>query len=463
MKEIFLQSYADAYAVNRLQAARVVGYELWDLPGSLLRAYWIEFREVFMGNKTYTSVGWGQAALAGLPHLLIGLVAALPALFFVLGKSMPTVGSRGGTYFYITDLIFVILMIVLFVAAWRKGWPIWSASLFAYGLIILVVVVAAGFGQFLSGIFGGDLWLGLVFFLLALGALVWMLLFLAFRRHMHALLFSLPLFFLFWQVILEFTSPAARAVAVLLASLIVALIASWVLRQSSLRSGLLVVLAANALVGLLYAGARTYFVNMETYPFLRPGDLAELLDRFVLPFTALSTIQLGPFLLRLLKQQAEKTGQTRSFNLALVGLVLELACVLLAHIWLQQSFDQVRQMGLSKTPGLVAAWVSYFGAVVFLVGAVRIMISAHRQRSQPSTLWMAAVVTLLVLLPPLAALALEFGYHIPVEMPYAMAWLQQQPVWLVYLLAGVWVFSAGWVTVKFLEPISEPAYSSPTK
>jgi len=82
-----------------------------------------------MGDSQKTP--WGEAVLAGLPHLLAGLALGLPLLLVTVDQP-----SRGSALAFILTYGIVITLILAilgsFVLAWRRGWPRWAASWYFY-------------------------------------------------------------------------------------------------------------------------------------------------------------------------------------------------------------------------------------------------------------------------------------------------------------------------------------------
>jgi len=79
---------------------------------------------------------WKAAFLAGLPHILMGLLIGI-------GKLLTTATSRPSqTMSTIAGVSLMGLVAVVLFFAWRRGWPLWSASWYGYGTWTAMVLVS---------------------------------------------------------------------------------------------------------------------------------------------------------------------------------------------------------------------------------------------------------------------------------------------------------------------------------
>jgi hypothetical protein len=70
---------------------------------------------------------WKAAFLAGLPHILMGLLIGT-------GKLLTTAASRPSQAMSIIAGVSLMgLVVIVLFFAWRRGWPLWSASWYGYG------------------------------------------------------------------------------------------------------------------------------------------------------------------------------------------------------------------------------------------------------------------------------------------------------------------------------------------
>jgi hypothetical protein len=79
---------------------------------------------------------WKAAFLTGLPHILMGLLIGT-------GKLLTTVTSHPSqTISIIAGVSLMGLVAVMLFFAWRRGWPLWSASWYGYGTWTAMVLVS---------------------------------------------------------------------------------------------------------------------------------------------------------------------------------------------------------------------------------------------------------------------------------------------------------------------------------
>jgi hypothetical protein len=80
-----------------------------------------------------------DAFLAGMPHLLMGLLIGIGKLLSATEVYPPSqaVSSFVGVFLG-------LLVVVVLIAAWRLGWPLWSASWYLYGTWVGMVIIALG-------------------------------------------------------------------------------------------------------------------------------------------------------------------------------------------------------------------------------------------------------------------------------------------------------------------------------
>lgn len=64
---------------------------------------------------------WGAAILAGLPHLLMGLLIGVGKLLDQTIQINQNISNALG-------ISLGLLVIAILIYAWRRGWPLWSAS-----------------------------------------------------------------------------------------------------------------------------------------------------------------------------------------------------------------------------------------------------------------------------------------------------------------------------------------------
>ena len=447
----------------RLSDARPFGWRAWiktvlsellDYPASLYRAYGSEWTEAAMQTTAAIEIPWKQAALAGLPPLLVGIMNGLPVLVGLLGATLPMVQMNTGAFIGIIDIIFGVLILVFLGLAWRTGWPRWSASL--YGLGVAVILVALTPLVYLLTRQQVNLWQQIELFLVGPIALALVLYLAARREPVRGLLTGLPAILILWNFILEFTAPGARAFVGVVAWLAAALVSAWIARHGNARQGALLALGVAVGSGLLYSLARTYFIHPDDTPYVQVGNLAEMAERWLIPLLAVSAVLVGPALLNGLRRQAQAAGRVWAFRLAFVGVLVELAGTLGAHLGIQ--LDLFRLF-----PGADSAmiWLSYLGGALFLVGVVLILTAkqAPTPWQERVNQWLSAAI--LFLTPVAVTLPLAHGYLPGTRaLPYGLTWLIQLPIGLLLILAVVWVMAGGWAMdwhIRAVTPTPNPS------
>ena len=264
---------------------------------------------------------WRDAALAGLPHLLVALVTGLPGLLRAYGVLAPyTQGMPVSEILLDLGLAGTIVLVLIY--AWRRSWPRWSASWYGYGLAVAVapVVMLLQDGTtptVLSGAF--------VFVVTPL-ALAWLLYKVARRDRLKGLLAALPVVTAMWFPILEFVPPPVRAPITLGGWLVTALVAVAIMRLGNVQVGVWLVIGVSLLVGLPFSYARTYLHDIPPAHAAEPSVWG-LVNRFAPQLLASSTLVIGPLLARALRELGKRSGRMGilGYRLALLGVLLNLA------------------------------------------------------------------------------------------------------------------------------------------
>ena len=144
MTAVFMQAVESSAGTSK--ALRFFLRELKDLPSSLIRQHWLAIRKEKVPMTTLTESNgiqieerqpgaWGVAFLAGLPHLLMGLLIGLGKL------SVFDVYQTSQTISVIIGLALALLVVAMLMLAWRRGWPLWSASWYLYGVWVTIAIL----------------------------------------------------------------------------------------------------------------------------------------------------------------------------------------------------------------------------------------------------------------------------------------------------------------------------------
>jgi hypothetical protein len=284
MAQVFQDASRQAQRIGLRCLLTFLLKELFDLPGSLLSEHaWVLFRkEAHMSDIVnldsnagglsaslgFTSppVSWKESLLAALPFLVVAFTG-LTTLLSGLGIS----NSESPLFKVLMPVFtvsFFLLAVGIFIFAWRKHWPRWSASWFILWLIAALapLTLISNIAD-LSSIFyiyvQPFLW---AFILLAIA---WLLYRLSCQDVIKGILAALPVMGLTWILHQEFVRDDLEGTVTLLSWLLVAVSAVLVLHLNNLRSGVLLTLGTNILIGLAYAFEGIYFGG--TLNFDAPG------------------------------------------------------------------------------------------------------------------------------------------------------------------------------------------------
>jgi len=188
------------------------------------------------------------AILAGLPHLLIGLLIGG-------GKLLTTTAHPSSTLSTSSGLLFVGVVLAGHLFAWRRSWPLWSASWYGYGVWAIMALASLGLSHLdLDGAWGIThglylCWIGLVIFgyvaLLVRDRL----------RGLLAVAFLPPMLGL---TLLEFVPNTVEGWLAIGLGLLIALAAGAIVRLASFPVGLGLALAVNVVAGLALAYVAEY-------------------------------------------------------------------------------------------------------------------------------------------------------------------------------------------------------------
>lgn len=232
---------------------------------------------------------WQAAFLAGLPHILMGLLIGL-SKFLTTATSHP---SRTASTIVGASLMGLVVAMLFF--AWRRGWPLWSASWYGYGVWAAMALVSLAISQleleeswrYTNALYLG--WLGLwilgYFYLLA-------------KDRLKALLAVAFLFPMFGILFLEFVPNPIEGWLAIGLGLLSALTSGAIVRRGDFRLGLRSALGVNVAIGLAlaYVGEyQTADLPLSLQQTLSLSNFAGLLTLYLV--LALGLIG-GPLLLR---------------------------------------------------------------------------------------------------------------------------------------------------------------------
>ena len=291
--------------------------ELKDLPGSLYKQHWMEAQkegshmnaipENNHNNQQASTYpehlpgSWGAAVLAGLPHLLMGLLIAADKFLTLSGNKqfLQNVFASFAQVHFVSNILgisLVLLVAIILFFAWRRSWPLWSASWYGYGFLFLMGIVSL----IISELDIQESWLytnAAILIWLVVWATAYLYLF--FRDRLRALLTIFFLFPLLGVMLLEFISNPIEGWLAISLGLLTALTAGTIVRLGSYRVTLGLVIGVNLVAVLTLAYIRNY--KMTDLPSSIPPhwpDISSFLELLAF-YTIIALILIGtPFLIQ---------------------------------------------------------------------------------------------------------------------------------------------------------------------
>jgi hypothetical protein len=261
MQEVFSQAIEEQTKEGIAKFLAFCMRELIDLPGSVYKQHWAEIRKEGSGmtgvaeineKKQYSPIAidhhpgsWGEAFLSGLPHLLMGLLIGVGKLL----TTSPTTQLTQSVS-VVLGLSLGLLVVIVMIYAWRRKWPLWSASWYGYSIFILMGIVT----YIISKIDINESWryTNAVFLSwLAIWGIGYLYLF--FRDRLRALLtifFFIPLL---GVMMLEFIPDPIEGWLGISLGLLTALTAATIVRLGSYRVTLGLVIGVNVVAALILA------------------------------------------------------------------------------------------------------------------------------------------------------------------------------------------------------------------
>jgi hypothetical protein len=404
------------------------------------------------GESTPSSPTRGEIILVVVPFITLLIIQSIPQLLVLAG--VVRWESRSIPVLQVIIGVFVVLLLLgglLF--AWRTNWPRWSATWFIFFCLFCIspLVYLTTLFEDVSRV--ADIFSEFVGFIL-LPLIIALLLYWVTRLDpIKGLLAVLPVVVLIWIPNMEFV-PDQIEIPISIVSMVVAAFgAVAILRLGDWRIGLWLVILAAGLIGLLYSYAGTYHGGSLPYSAPGPNPL-EVLKNFIPQFLAMSAIVLGPFLAVSFRGIGRHSGLTGriSYHLALIGMLLVLACALANFFVLTDSRVQV----LRGSAYLLLNELFLFGLLFYLVAVLILGLVYLRQ--QPIRGWLEySLLSLLTLFLPAVLM-------MPVMQPFStyfdaissFAWIYSLPLALIAILGFAWFFLAGWLVTHHNQQNSSP-------
>lgn len=401
-------------------------------------------------NDRLPGAPWGQSLLAGLPHLLVGLVSTLSGILVALGLIAPDSLLASGLTLALV-LAFVATGLGLLALAWRQGWPRWAASWYTYwalgvlGLaLISVQFIALGRTASFTSIFSL-----LPVFLLA----AYILYRLSRSDPLRALLAALPIVLMLWMTLLEFVPNLIRSATQMFAWLLAALTATLIVRRGRPDLALILALLFSLLAGLPYAYDGIFLGG--ALPFSAPGPSAAEVTKVWLPYwLATSTLLVGPWLgraHRLLGLRAGRFGGV-FYRLALLSLLLVILSVL-------GSFALATSDQLFTQNPTWLDWIRLgaYGALLVYLMAYGLLLLAAMRSDAHLPLPLTAGLLLASLGLPLALIFGAFnGFrYLPPGLPLGLSNTLEISIWLEIGAGILWLLLSAWTLIRIEQEIKK--------
>ena len=456
--------------------------ETLDFPSSLLHEHaWALFRKESSMSESVqlesnagglsASLGfssppfsWKEALLAILPFLTIAF-SGLTTLLSGLG-----VASSESALFRILSPIFGVTLLLVglgvFIFAWRKGWPRWSASWYVFWL-----VAALGLLTLISNIPGlSDIFYVYVQPLLwafILMVIAWFLYRLACQDAVKAILAALPVMGMTWFLHQEFVGNQLKGTITLVSWLLVAICAVLILRLNSLRAGLLLALGTNVLIGLAYAYEGIYFGGTLNFDAPGPNGI-QVLRSFLPQWVGISTLVLGPLLARSFREIGYRIQPAGLwlYRLVLAGLLLLIFCNVTTFIIYTTDDLRISLQGEE----LFLSTLTWTGLAIFLVDFILLSRQTLQEKAIHSP-WLLVLLGLCALFVPfvlLLGMIPGFRLTLPFFWFPALTWLrgvtliQQFPDFWPSVLGVLWVVASSWLVIYRSSTMVASPWPTPT-
>jgi hypothetical protein len=391
--------------------------------------------------KTSPAAGWGEITLAALPFLLILLADALPKMLVETGLLAWEDAAMRLLNIGLTVLLAGCLLVAFFLA-WRRKWPLWSATWLLFFCAPPLILVFGLFNLLTQGQLSFTISQEVVIYVW-FPLFVAVLLYLVTRRDpLRGLLAALPVLYILWNPNMEFVPDWIEVALKIPSLLLICLAIAFVLRRDDWRLGLYAILGANLAVGALFSYAGTY--HGGTLPFTASGpSLVEVARSLIPQYLATCAILLGPLFAWRFRQAGRLAGRggVIAYHLLLAGLLLVILANLAGLSLMMQADNPA-----SKASNAMAPWI-WLGLALYLVGVV--WLYWYRTFPRTASAWTEAV--LLPLLPlgiPIALVLPFITWKWPVSNLYGIPLLWAFPHAASLSLGLAWLGLSVWVITR---------------
>ncbi len=467
MQNVFAEALTAAGRLGIAETLRLCAREFTNLPGSVLQEYWQawferenemyenrdELPDSYAPNERLVGrpsrPGWGEAFLAALPYVLILLLDALPKLFVLAG--VMSWESPGMQIFTTTlGVLALIAFLGILALAWRRKWPLWSASWYLFTGVLVMLPLGWLFSllaQERTQVQVGEAVLYLALPLFIAVALYWVVR----LDRLRGLLAAIPIVFYLWLPNMEFVPDNIEVSIKAISTIMITIAVMAIVRNGNWRTGLWIILLTNLAVGLQFSYAGIY--HGGTLPFVAPGPSAvEVLKSFLPQYLAISAILLGPFLAVKFRETGRRSGPTGNigYHLALLGLLVVFSANLFAVM--QGTNDD---MDSRLTEGILR-WVIYLALGGYCVGALLLFWAARKAGALPGPLEIGLMIILPLAIP--LALTMPFiDWKWPISSLYGVPVVFYLPRIIVFAGGLLWLLLCIWLVTRELQTPISPA------
>jgi len=411
--------------------------ELLHLPGSLVGVYMWSMNAGQGRQVAVSSVGgggtsgvnppgegWGASFMAGLPHLLMGIIIVGEGIIYEL----KVIDQNVFNYLVIISFSLSLLGVLIFNIS--KGWKSWSASWIVYMFVVAISLLSLVANALPHTIIGNNAWVSEVQVLVIPLVLAYLLYKITCRNRLRGLLAAVPPMAIIWLYFLESVPTLQKSLAWGWMFLVAFTATVMMLRTKQFTVALGLAMAVPVLGGFPFVYLGVFMGG--TLPFSEPGPRLLEVIRQYLPFLAMVlTIVLGPQLavkLRAVGYKSKNVGGKIFYRLALGGILLGLSMTMMQwetaisgmHIPLK-----VMQVGFITS------------ATLYLVGFVLLVLSVKQSEAlldkKDVMIKLVALFILLPFVPIIILLAIPYGI------------MDHTETWLLSLAVIVWVIVTAWV------------------
>lgn len=469
MKHVFAEALERAREDGWAAVLRLIVHELKYMPGSWLREHRQAWRDEEEGMQTngrrllgddHVTGGptgsWREGILAALPYLMFGIFETLGSLLGEIGVISPeNKGMQALNYAGLVCLAGTIFVTLIF--AWRRGWPLWSASWYLIYTLPLLWLMIWLVNQTLDPFSALGQISSFLIVMLLIGGVLYAITRLDRSRGMLA---ALPLLYLLWLPNLEQTPnhiiPFHIRIGLVVASMVfVVLGLIAMVRIRDWRASFWIVLATILVVGLQYSYVGIY--HGGTLPNIAPGPSPlEVLKSFLPQYLAAFSILIGPLFARMFRTTGGRggIGGKVGYHLALLGL---LAVIVSNLVGVSISIGDY--FGDTRPVFIVLEWLIKIGLVGYAAGLSVLYGSARRSGNLPDPVEMI-LLAILPALMPLAILSPFIYATRPMTPLYGFPVLWELPQGLVLTAGLTWLLLSAWLVTRrprtTLPPVAVP-------